>query len=319
MIVAVTGGTGFIGKRLLERLIARGDTVRVLSRRPALPGTATHLEVYELDLLTAGVDELARVLQGVDVLFHCAGQLKHERAMKSLHVDATRKLIGAAAGRIGHWVQLSSVGVYGPKAVGTVDEGSALAPRGEYETTKTESDLLVLSAAEKGDFSCTILRPSNVYGAGMTNRSLYSLIGMVGRGWFFFIGKPGAAANYIHVDNVADALLLCATKPQAIGQTYNLSDQRTLEQFIAVIAAALGRTMPRLRLPEWPVRMLSRSIGRLPGFPLTEARVDALTGRAAYPTKKIEQELGYTHRVSMEEGLRELVGDWLKANEGNRP
>jgi nucleoside-diphosphate-sugar epimerase len=307
MIVAVTGGTGFIGKRLVERLIERGDVVRLLTRQPVLPERRPLLETYECDLLTASVGDLAPILQGVDVFYHCAGQLKDERTMKVLHVDATRNLIEAASGSIGHWVQLSSVGVYGSVRKGIVTEESVLNPCGEYEVTKAGSDLLVIDAANNGSFSCSILRPSNVYGAGMNNRSLYSLVEVIRRGWFFFIGKPGASANYIHVENVIDALVLCGTEKQAAGQTYNLSDQRTMEQFIGIIATALGKPKPRIRLPEWPVRISARLLGGITALPLTEARVDALAGRATYSSEKIEQELGYTHRVSMEDGLNQFV------------
>lgn len=310
MIVAVTGGTGFIGKKLVERLLGRGDVVRVLTRQPELLDKLSHLEVYECDLLTIPAKDLAPILQGVDVLYHCAGQLLDRHLMKSLHVDATHKLIEACSGRIGRWVQLSSVGVYGYVDTGTVTETSDIKPRGEYETTKADSDLMVMGAANGANFSCSILRPSNVYGAGMNNRSLYSLIEMIYRGWFFFIGKPGSSANYIHVDNVVEALVLCGSMPQAAGQIYNLSDQRTMEQFIGKIASALGKATPAIRMPEYLVRPLAILLGGIPGSPLFGSRVNALTGRAAYSTDKIERELGYRHRVSMEEGLEELVGFW---------
>lgn len=312
MIVAVTGGSGFIGKKLVKRIVERGNVVRVLTRQPGSFEKSPLLEVYECDLLTARVSDLAEALQGVDVLYHCAGQLKDVRTMKSLHVDATRKLIEAASGRIGRWVQLSSVGVYGSVDKGTVTEESGLNPGGEYETTKTDSDLMVADVARNGGFDCSILRPSNVYGAGMNNQSLYSLIEMIWRGLFFFIGKPGASANYIHVDNVVEALLLCGTMPQAAGQTYNLSDQRTMEQFIGKIAQSLGKDVPRIRVPESIIRPLAKLLGKLPGVPLTEARVDALTQRAVYSSAKIEHALGYRHRISMEEGLEELVRFWCK-------
>jgi len=310
MIVAVTGGTGFIGKKLVERLLARGDVVRLVTRRVPPFERTPLLDVRECDLLTAEVDDLAAMLQGVDVLYHCAGQLTDTRSMKALHVDATRKLIEAASGQVGRWVQLSSVGVYGPLKKGVVTEASAPNPRGEYETTKSDADLLLIGAANAGRISYSILRPSNVYGAGMSNRSLYGLIRMVRRGWFFFIGAPGASANYIHVDNVVDALLMCGTLPQAAGQTYNLSDHRTIEQFVTVIAKSVGNEVPRLRVPERAIRPLARLLGNLPGVPLTKARVDALTGRGVYSTSKIEYELGYTHRVTMEEGLAGLVRFW---------
>ena len=144
----------------------------------------------------------------------------------------------------------------------------------------------------------------------MPNQSLYNMISMIERGWFFFIGKSGASANYIHVDNVVEALVLCSKAHQAIGQVYNLSDHCTLEYFVANIAKLLGCSAPRTRLPELSVRMLTKLFGRIPGVPLTGTRVDALTNSAVYSNEKIEQELGYRHLLSMEDGLNDLVSYW---------
>jgi nucleoside-diphosphate-sugar epimerase len=310
MIVAITGGTGFIGKKLVARLLEQGDTVRLLTRSSMSPEKNALLETYQCDLLTARVDQLSATLDGVDVLYHCAGQLKDTSSMRALHVDATQRLAEAASQRVGHWVQLSSVGVYGPVTEGTVTEDSVLNPIGEYEITKAESDRIVVDAATKGGFSYSILRPSNVFGAGMTNQSLFGMIGMIDRSMFFHIGKPGASANYIHVDNVVEGLIRCGTMPPAHGKTYNLSDHCTMEEFVEIIAGALGKDVPRMRLPEAPVRLFARCAGMIPGFPLTVARVDALTRRTVYPSAKIERELGYRHLETMEEGLLELLVAW---------
>ncbi|CAG0979442.1 Aurachin B dehydrogenase [Anaerolineales bacterium] len=312
MIVAITGGTGFIGRKLVARLVKQGDTVRLLTRSSAPSGKSSAVEVCQCDLLTTGVKELSVMLDGVDVLYHCAGQLKDQRTMRALHVDATLRLAEAASRRVDRWVQLSSVGVYGPVTEGTVTEESALNPVGEYEITKTESDQVVSAAASKGAFSYSILRPSNVFGADMTNQSLFGMIAMIERGLFFHIGKPGASANYIHVDNVIEGLIRCGTMQHAQGRTYNLSDHCTMEQFVAMIAKARGKDVPHMRLPEAPVRLLARLAGRLPGFPLTEARVNALTNRAIYSNSKIEKELGYRHVISMQDGLAELVDCWKR-------
>jgi nucleoside-diphosphate-sugar epimerase len=230
--------------------------------------------------------------------------------MHAVHVAGTQHLIDAASGRIGRWVQLSSVGAYGRQRDGVVTEQTESHPLGTYEVTKVLSDELVSVASHGGAFEHAVLRPSNVYGAEMSNQSLFGLINMIRRGRFFFIGAPGASANYIHVDNVVEALMLCGTRPEANGRLFNLSDHRTLETFVAVIADALGTPAPRLRLPEWTVRLPAKLLGGIPGFPLTESRVDALTGRAIYSTASIEQELGYRHAVAMEDGLKELVHAW---------
>ena len=309
MLVAITGGTGFIGKKLVHCHLERGDAVRVLSRRPpgesGLPAAAQHCRG---DLTSSA--ELRPFVEGAEVLYHCAGEVRNTERMQTVHVDGTRKLIDAAAGRIGRWVQLSSVGAYGRQRAGVVTEASAPNPCDTYEATKVESDSLVASAAENGAFDCAILRPSIVYGAQMSNRSLFGLISMIQRGLFFFIGKPGASANYIHVSNAVDALLLCANSPRAAGRIYNLSDNCSMEQFVAAIAKGLDVDMPRMRLPEAPVRLLAKLAGVVPGFPLTQARIDALTNRACYPSSRIERELGYRHAVSMETGLLELVDFW---------
>ena len=307
MIVAVTGGTGFIGRKLVARLLARGDTVRLLSRSPESFAHHPQLQPLRCDLTTAQTGELTDLLEGVEVLFHCAAQLEDERLMRALHVEGTRKLAEAASHRIAHWVQLSSVGVYGPVYEGVVSEDSAPNPVGEYEVTKAESDRIAVAGAERGGYSCTILRPSNVFGADMSNLSLFGLVSKIDRGLFFFIGRPGASANYIHVDNVVEALLLCAALPAAHGRVYNLSDQRTMEQLVNTIADALGRPAPRLHVPKMVASLMAATFGRMPGFPLTPSRVQALTLRTIYPVTRIEQELGYHHVITMEEGLRELV------------
>lgn len=310
MIIAVTGGTGFIGRKLVLRHLELGDEVRVLSRRsPGESALPDSVKWYSGDL--SSDSDLDAFVDKVDVLYHCAGEIRDTARMEAVHVTGTDRLIKVSAGRIGRWVQLSSVGAYGLlRRHGTVNEETSLEPEGAYEVTKVQSDRLVADAAKKGAFEHVILRPSIVYGNEMTNRSLFSLIALINRGWFFFIGKPGASANYIHVDNVAEALYLCSTAAQANGQIYNLSDYRTLENFVAIISQALGREFPRLRIHEAPVRMLVKLLGWVPGMPLTESRVNALTNFTVYQTNKIVLELGYRHVISMEDGLAQLVAYW---------
>jgi nucleoside-diphosphate-sugar epimerase len=152
-----------------------------------------------------------------------------------------------------------------------------------------------------------VLRPTIVFGAGMPNRSIAQMIAVIQRGLFFFVGRRGASANYVHVANVVDALVLCGTSPSASGRTYNLSDWTTVEDFARVIADALGRPRPRLRLPERPVRLMVGACGRITTLPLTQTRIDALVTRARYASERIQQELGYVPRVSIAAGLAELV------------
>jgi len=311
MRVAVTGATGFIGRELVKLLLERGDTVRIVSRRLAselhLPGGVSN---FQIDLTKADDSTLASFVDGADILYHAAGQLTDASSMNLLHVDATKRLLAASSGRIGRWVQLSSVGAYGPISHGIVVEETPRNPVGAYECSKASSDELVERSARISGFSYSILRPSNVFGPNMTNKSLFQLIDAIDRGLFAFIGRPGASANYVPVENVVDAMWRCGTMEQAAGRLYILSDHRSWEAFVASIAGFLGVSCPHLRLPEATVRLIARMLRRFPGMPLTEGRIDAMTNRCLYSTGRIEQELHYSHPISMEDALFNLVGRW---------
>lgn len=307
MIVAITGARGFIGRPLAAALAARGDEVRILTRRQdgaiPLPNGCTAF----IGDLTVPDGIPAAFLTDVDVLYHCAAELRDESIMEAVNVGGTRHLLAAASGRIRRWVQLSSVGVYGPRRAGAVREDAPLNPINTYERTKAEADRLVPEAAVRGGFEWTMLRPSIVFGPDMPNPSLRQLAAMVRRGLFFFIGAPRAMANYVHVDDVVAALVLCGTHPRAPGQVFNLSDCRPFEEFIAAIAAACGVPMPKRRLPEGLVRMLAAAFGWLPGNPLTAPRIDAMTGRATYPADRIAAELGFVCQVPLDVGIAQTL------------
>ena len=304
MIVAITGARGFVGQRLVMAHLTRGDEVRVLARSSKGP-VPESCKVFVGDLTVPGSLPLA-FADGADVLYNCAAELRDESRMKAVNVAGTRSLLELATSRVRRWVQLSSVGVYGPRRAGEVREDAALSPENTYERTKAEADRLVAGKAGEGAFGHVVLRPSIVFGSDMPNQSLRQLAGMVRRGRFSFIGPPGASANYIPVDNVIDALLLCGTHPSAIGRTYNLSDWVTMEDFIAGIADALGVQRPRRRLPLGPVRAIAKVMEKIPGNPLSVARIDALTGRARYPSCRIETELGYRHRQTIPKTLNAM-------------
>lgn len=310
MIVAITGGTGFIGRRLALENIETGHSVRVLTRRPQnavnLPDA---VQVYRGDLVN-DIKVVRRFIDSADIVFHCAAETGDLNRMYQVNVEGTRNLLEAASNGVGHWVQLSSVGVYGPCRDAIITEESPVRPVGAYAKTKAEADRLVMEATTRHGIGCTILRPSSVFGPDMTNRSLAELATMIKRGLFFFVGAEGASANYIYVKNVIEALMRCARVQHDHGRIYNLSDWCTFERFVEIIADCLGKATPNLRLPERPVRWIVRILEVIPGMPLNSSRIDALVNRCKYPSTRIEQELHYTHKISMEEGIRESIACW---------
>ena len=310
MRVAVTGASGLLGKALASLHVARGDAVRGLVRDAAraangLPG----VELIEGDL-AADSARLAALIDGADVVYHCAAELNDPARMVATNVEGTRRLLAAAAGRVGRWVQASTVGVYGRPRDGTVTEASPLAPKDAYAGTKARADALVAELASEGGFEHVILRACAVIGPGMQGRFLHRLIGLLDRGLFAPVGAPGALVSLIPVANATHALHECARLPQAAGRIYNLADQCTVEHLAAVCCEALGRPAPRWRLPEAPLRALVWLAERTTVGQLTQDKIDILTSRVRYATERIRAELGYGEIVNLDDALRELVAAW---------
>ncbi len=312
MNVAITGASGYVGSLLVETHAKRGDSVRALTRSTT-PAVAGDVRVFHADITRARAIPRA-FYEGADVLYHCAAEIEDETLMQAVNVDGTRNLLAAARGSVGHWVQVSSVAVYGDRCSGEIIEETAVAPADIYASTRSEADAAVVEASTAA-FSYSILRPSAVVGPRMRNRSIHAWLSAIDRGLFFFIGEPGAKVNYVHEDNVVDALVLCATRAEAKGRTYNLSQDLDVEATVAALARAIGRATPRARLPRALAWLAATAGAAIRGFPLTPARVDALTRRVTYPSARIEHELGYRHRAPLEEALTEIARLWAKSRD----
>ena len=311
MKIAITGASGFIGKLLVDKLLSQGNEVNVLTRKRN-KFIDNRVSIFEGDL--NDIQVLQEFVFGVDVIYHCAAEIKNEMLMKTVNENGTANLIEVSKSTISHWIQLSSTGVYGPIYSGTVNENQVYNPINEYEKTKLKSDFLVLEAAEKNNFTCTIIRPSNVFGFQMSNTSLFQLVKTIDKGFYFFVGPKGASANYVPVENVIEALYLAATNPKAKSEIYNISNWCTIEDFVNNIAKVLGKASPKLRMSIGFTKLVAKLTSFIPKNPLTEARVDALSNRAIYETTKIENKLGYKPVVTVEETIVGLVQFYKKNN-----
>lgn len=295
MIIAITGGGGFIGAQVVKHHIQNGDQVRSLSRN-VFPNEDS-LEYFSGDLSKENVD-LIDFVDNVDVLYHCAGEVNNELLMTGLHVNGTQRLVTAAKGKIGRWVQLSSVGVYGPCRSGLIVEDSKEQPSGVYEKTKAVSDNIVINSG----IPYVILRPSTVFGSDMPNQSLNGLLRAIHMGLFFFIGrKDRSLVNYVHVTDVVIALVCCGSDEKALGEVFNISQLTTVDKMITSCAYGMKTHKKILRLPEIVVRTVVGMFGRVPRFPLTSSRVDALTSRCIYNSTKIQSLLGFKFYMTLEE------------------
>jgi len=302
--VAVTGGTGFIGRTLVRTLLKGGNEVRVLSRRPVdTTSTFQGARWYQGDFRHPIGPAF---LNGVDTLYHLAAELTNSAQMEAVNVQGTANLLTAAkrAG-VRRWIQLSSVGVYGPPTSLIVKEGTTPKPANKYERTKLASDRLVDEACRRSNMENVILRPSNIIGADMKNGSFFALVKAVSRGRYFFIGPRGAIATYVHVEDVVRALVACQEAVK--GSIYNLSSDCTWEALIERIASVVGVRSPRIRIPAAPLRLVIGALEAHMRAPLTSGRLASLTNRSRYSSDRIVQELGFAFAKPMPEGVEDVV------------
>jgi nucleoside-diphosphate-sugar epimerase len=319
--VCVTGARGFVGRKLVEQLIERGYSVRVLTRTfdDSFPKM---VQVFTADLTSLSCD-LGRFFSGCDIFFHCAGEIKNTKVMQDLHVSGTKRLRDALLYEIAianheiHWVQLSSAGVYGippknPSEYRIIREDSAIRPSGVYEITKAESDQIMLASLNLGGITGTVLRPSNIVGLNMPNQSFTGLLKSIINKYFFYIGSRNAVSNYVHVDDVVSALILCGESQLAKGQVFNLSNDCLLSDIVEAVSHSNCMSSKRLVLPEFFVRLIVDCVSRFIKFPLTNSRIDSLVSRTFYSSDKIKTILSFSPKFL----IPEFSIEYLKKSTG---
>jgi nucleoside-diphosphate-sugar epimerase len=197
--ILVTGGTGFFGRSLVDKLIAAGLSVRILSRRIE---NSRHPRISVCRGNLTNLRDLRAAVEDCDVIFHCAAEKSHEECMKAVNVTATKTLFELAREvRIRYFCHLSSVGVIGRTRLSFVDESTACNPMNLYEATKLAAEGIVSEGLGEG--RVVILRPTNIFGMetldSMSQRSLRLRIRN-------FV-KGNECSHFVYVNDVAAAAM----------------------------------------------------------------------------------------------------------------
>jgi nucleoside-diphosphate-sugar epimerase len=299
--VSITGATGFIGKHLAQYHLERGDCVRVLVRQPGthpIGTTPFHGDLHS-DIPVAFAD-------GSDVIYHLAGEFENPARMYYVNAVGTANLLAKALGRCGRWVQLSSVGVYGPPLDDVeITESTIPRPTNVYERSKLAADRAVEAACDRAGCPWAILRPSNIVGAAMRNQSAFALVRAIVSGRFVFVGSPDAMSTYVHVEDVVRALAAMASAPS--GTIANVSSDCPWSLLVSRICDRARCSPPRFRIPKWSAQAMRYTVGLMPGFPLTSSRINALSRRGGYPIGSALRLSGFHFARPMPEGFDEVT------------
>ena len=312
MNIAITGGSGFIGRNLAKFHLQLGDNVKSLSRRPLRHENAIPKVNYHYGSLL-DEDVLKNFLKNTDILYHCAAELNDYSQMHLTNIDGMSNLLKCSRGEIGRWIQLSSASIYQSERSGIITEASAETPDNLYEYTKQKSDFMLQKYAEENNLDFTIIRPTKVFGPEMNNYVLYKLFELIEKKLFFYLGNGVGSVNYIYIDNLVTAMHKSAVNKKAIGETFILSDNMPIKNFAIKIATILNVPPPTFFIPEKIARGLASITSFIPNNPLTIQRINAMTRSATYSSNKIVKTIGYNHEISIEDGLSRTIKAWRGA------
>ena len=323
MRVLITGGTGFIGSRLVEACLRAGHEVTALGQAntPAEAANIEWLRSAGARVVNASVSDpvpLEPALVGTDVVFHLAAA-QHEMNVpdahfRSVNVEGTRNVLeGALRQGVRRVVHGSTIGVYGP-ADGVIDEQTACQPDNIYGVTKLEGERLALSYA--GRCEVVAVRIPEIYGPG--DRRLLKLFRAIERGRFVNIGPGKNLHHPMYVDDLTAGLLALAEHPEAPGNVFLLAGKEpvTTDEMVAAVAAAVDAPTPRARLPLAPLlgvatlmEVTLRPLGIQP--PLHRRRMDFF--RKSFSLKPTRAAaLGIVSRTGFREGARATAA-WYRA------
>jgi nucleoside-diphosphate-sugar epimerase len=312
-MILVTGGTGFIGSHLLEKLSALGEPARCLLRRKARPrGLPAGIEAAYGDLIGGeGVEEAVR---GADTVIHLAGVTKAlaARDYYAGNVRATETLLRALAGRGIRLVHVSTLAAIGPSRDGTpVDEDAQPRPLTHYGKSNLEAERLVRALAP----DAVIVRPPVVYGPRDTD--VFQLLRSISKGWVLKIGGGERWFSAIYVADLVEGLL--AARRGVGGRAYFLAHPQPVSW--SELGAAAARIMARrprvVRVP--PLVAYAVGLGaeawshitRRPGIISREKVAEARCRWWTCDTRRAAAELGFEARTPLATGLSETLS-WYK-------
>jgi len=249
----ITGGSGFIGDKLVKALANKNTSIRILSRENQ-PGFKTIF----CDLVSEIIPEDAMI--DVDTVFHLAGYTHDSRGSsefkylyKKINEEGTVKLAKLAIqSGVKRFIFISSVKAGGSSIQGLcVSEKDQTEPEGIYGKTKRRAELKLIKLGKTSNMHISIIRPSLVYGPNMKGNLELMLRG-IKAGWFPPLPKVDNCRSIIHVDNLIEAILFLAKTDHISGEIYIATDNQTYSsrEIFEVMCRISNKAIPRWGVPK---------------------------------------------------------------------
>jgi len=313
MHLMVTGANGFVGQALCTGAIRRGFHIRGATRSICeLAIGAGPAIVGKID----GETDWTSALRNVDVVIHLAARV---HVMKEVAADPLVEFIKvnlhgtenlarqAACAGVRRLVYVSSIKVNGEETTGghSYTELDVPAPQDPYGDSKWKAELALHRVAQETGLEVVIVRPPLVYGAGVKG-NFAQMLKVLAKEFPLPLASVRNLRSLVCVENLVDALVVCATHPAAAGQTYLVSDGEDIStpDLLRQLGAAMGHPA---RLFPCPLALLKLA-GRLTG---KSEQVERLLGSLQVDNGKIHCELNWKPPYTLQQGLQETA-EWYR-------
>lgn len=311
MRILITGATGFVGRHLCVQARQSGLSVRACVRRIKQP--IEDVNLAEVGDITSQTD-WAKALSGVDVVIHLAARahVMTETSVDPLsefyrtNAEGTENLARQAAhAGVKRFVYVSSIKVNGEETNNNrpYTEADVPAPQDPYGVSKWAAEQVLRRIAQETGLKTVVLRPPLIYGPGVKGNFL-SMLHALKRRLPLPLGAIQNQRDLLYIGNLTDALLLCATHPAAVGQTYLLSDGEAIStpELLHKLAATLGTQAHIFPFPPSLLKLAGRILGK-------SSQIDRLLGSLQVDSDKIRHDLGWEPPYTLQQGLQ-ATAEW---------
>ncbi|MCF2138199.1 MAG: NAD-dependent epimerase/dehydratase family protein [Candidatus Thorarchaeota archaeon] len=325
MRVLVTGASGFIGRRLLGRLVEEGHEVYAFVRRTSnTQNFPDGVEIREGDLLDAPSMEAA--VKDMEAVLHLAAYFDFYPSdvdlLYKVNVDGTRNLMNACIGTsVERFIYCSTTETIGPVRYPPGNEDTELRPQFDYGQSKVMAEKIVREISRDTGLTHIILRPTGVTGEGDLYTG-YELIKAINDGAIPIL--PGSGERHImytYVGDVVNGFAMALTSKSAGNNTLILCPDEPMKykDLIPFIADTLGVEPPKRRVPvsvaKLGIALMSpfKNRGRTTFLWHTKT-IESMDQDRWYTNEKAKRLLGWSPELSMQEAIRRAI-TWYKEND----
>ncbi len=310
--VLVTGGTGFIGSHLVEKLVSLGVHVRVFAQYNSqnslgLLDTLPQSIKGEVEIAWGdirGIESVRSATQGFPVIFHLAALVGipysylHPQEVVMTNTVGTLNILTCARNNEAEKIVITSTSeVYGTAQYVPIDEKHPLQGQSPYSASKIGADKIAESFYRSYDLPVTIYRPFNTYGPRQSMRAVIpTIITQALTKDTIRLGALSPTRDFTHVSDIVSGFIRSAESPRSVGEVINAGTgfEISIGDLVSKICSLTGKN----------IQVISEEYRKRPD----KSEVDRLCA----DNRKAKELLGWQPQISLEDGLKQTI-DWTSA------